>query len=125
MKLLVYWGFDDAADLQIPKEVKWEDGTPATLEDYYRNESATQTDKQTEDGLVTVLFPDVIAVTRYDTARGCWILEDPEAGDPMILEITDPNATDELLKHHLSSYPVAYKSTFDRSHLVLDGAMRR
>lgn len=114
MRLLVYWGPDDEADLQIPKEVIWEDGTPASLDDYYRNQTATQSSYPTEDGMVTVICPDVVAVARFDIVRERWVLEAP-GGGPFALEQTDPCATDEDLKDEISSYPVAYQTTIDRS----------
>src|ERR1035441_7497210 len=48
MRLLVFWGSKGEADFQTPKEVKWEDGSPATLEDYYTNQLATQSVHPTE-----------------------------------------------------------------------------
>lgn len=116
MKLLVYWGHDDEADLQVPKNVMWEDGTPATLDDYYRNQCATQTSESTDKGMVTVLFPEVVATARYDVAKGHWVLQAPTGG-PVDLEQTDPDASDETLKWEISCYPVVYRTTFDRSHL--------
>ena len=115
MKLLVYWGTDDQADLQVPNEVKWEDGTAATLVDYYKNQSATQTSFCTEKGLVTVISPDVIATAKYDVAKSRWVLDAP-GGGPFDLDETDPGASDQTLLQEISCYPVAYKTLFDRSH---------
>jgi hypothetical protein len=115
MRLLVFWGAEEEADFQTPKEVKWEDGSPATLEDYYRNQLATQSAHPTEKGVVTVLCPDVVAMTRFDVTRGHWVLSTGRGS--MDLEISDPNASDADLDAHLAMYPVIYRSTFDRSHL--------
>jgi hypothetical protein len=117
MKLIVHWGPDETADLQVPKEVIWEDGTMATLDDYYKNQNATQSSEQTDKGFVTVLMPDLVAVTRFDTSKGHWVLESP-TGDPLDLLEPDPNASDEALKQEIESFPVIYKTTFDRSHLL-------
>jgi hypothetical protein len=118
MKMIVYWGSDDTANFQVPEEVKWEDGSPATLDDYFKNQMATQSSTYTERGSVTVIFPGVVANTHYDVLRCHWVLRDPTStGDPMVLDETDPNASDEALNQELSSYPFQYKSTFDRSHL--------
>ena len=122
MKLLVYWGTDDEADLQIPKAVKWEDGTSATLDDYYKNQCATQTSESTDKGMVTVIFPDVVATVRFDVAKSHWLLQ-ALSGGPIDLEQTDPNASDETLKWEISCYPVVYRTTFDRSHLASDTAV--
>ena len=115
MKLIVHWGCDDEADLQVPKEVKWEDGTAATLDDYYKNQSATQTSFCTEKGLVTVISPDVIATAKYDATKSRWVLDAP-GGDPFDLAETDPNASDKTLMEEISSCLVAYKTVVNRSH---------
>ena len=115
MRLLVYWGNTEEADFQTPKEVKWEDVSPATVEDYYKNQLATQSVHPTEKGLATVLCPDVVATTRFDAAKGHWVLYTDRGA--MDLDETDPNASDADLDAQLATYPVIYKSTFDRSHL--------
>src|ERR1039457_2623466 len=97
------------------EEPKWEDGSPATLEDYYRNQLATQSAHPTEKGLATVLCPDVVAITRFDVAKGHWVLYTDRGS--MDLDETDPNASDADLEAQLATYPVIYQSTFDRSHL--------
>jgi hypothetical protein len=117
MRLLVFWGSKEEADFQTPKEVKWEDGSPVTLEDYYRNQLATQSAHPTEKGLATVLCPDVVAITRFDVAKGHWVLYTDRGS--MDLDETDPNASDADLDAQLATYPVIYQSTFDRSHLRL------
>lgn len=125
MRLIVYWGPDERANFQIPEEVKWEDGTPATLDDYARHQLDTQCTDRNNRGSVTVIFPDVVATTHYDTAIGHWICQDPKLTvPPIVLDETDPNASDETLRSELIMYPVSYKSTFDRSHLTQTTAQR-
>ena len=116
MRLLAYWGPEKTADFQIPVEVKWEDGSPATLEDYKKHHLCTQSVQPTERGLVTVLCPDIVAVTSYDSAKGHWVLY--ADGGHMDLDETDPNASDEILDRELTTHPMIYQSTFDRSHLL-------
>lgn len=57
MKMIVNWGPEDSADYQVPAEVKWEDGTPATLADYYKIQTSTHSSHPTDKGLVTVISP--------------------------------------------------------------------
>ena len=97
------------------EEPKWEDGSPATLEDYYKNQFATQSAHPSEKGLVTVLEPDLVAVTRFDFNLGHWVLYSEK--DVVDLDITDPNVSDADLNTHLATYPVIFRSTFDRSNL--------
>jgi hypothetical protein len=115
MRLIVFWGPKDKADLQTPEEVKWEDGTSASAEDYFKNQYATFSSYMTDRGLVSVYNPDCVAVTRYDHAKGHWVLYDGDRH--MDLRETDPVATDENLITELATYEVFYNSTFDRSHL--------
>lgn len=116
MRLRVYWGSDDEDDCQIPRELRWEDGTPAELEDYKRLQHATQSSFETEDGLMTVIDPDVFAVARYDASRRRWFLEAPE-GAPFYLRETDPGVSDEVLDREIASYSVQIEHLIDRSHL--------
>ncbi len=116
MKLIVQWGPAETADFQVPVEVRWEDGSPATIEDYRKLHLCTQSVHSAETGLVTVICPDIVAVTKYDSAKGHWVLS---VGDQfMDLDETDPNASDESLDRELSTHPMIFQSTFDRSHHV-------
>jgi hypothetical protein len=72
--------------------------------------------------MVTVIFPDVVAVTRYDTAKGRWVLQVADR-DPLDLEQTDSEASDEALKWEISCYPIEYQTTIDRSHLASEAAV--
>lgn len=116
MKLKVYWGNDDEADYQIPKELRWEDGSLAEMEDYKRLQHATQSDFETEDGLMTVIAPDVFAVARFDMRQHRWFLEGPE-GAPFYLQETDPEVSDEVLDREIASYIVRIEHLIDRSHV--------
>jgi|ERR1017187_648730 hypothetical protein len=81
------------------EEPKWEDGSPATLEDYYKNQFATQSAHPSEKGLVTVLEPDLVAVTRFDFSLGHWVLYSEK--DVVDLDITDPNVSDAVGEGHI------------------------
>lgn len=117
-KLIVYWGTEAEADLQVPKKLRWEDGSAATMADYKRLQHATQSMLNDENGeIVTVIFPDVVATAKYDAVRNRWYLEAP-GGGPFYLQQADPNATDETLREEILSYPVAYRAVIDRSHLL-------
>lgn len=122
MRLLVFWGPRDKADLQTPEEVKWEDGTPATIEDYYKNQNATFSSQMTERGLVSVYFPDIVAVTKYDAVKGHWVLY--SEGKHLDLRETDPEASDETLTFELATYETVYNTTFDHSQLHAKAVFR-
>jgi hypothetical protein len=116
-RLIVFWGPENEADYQTPNEVKWEDGTPATLEDYRKHQSSTRTSQLTDRGHATVLFPDVSSVTRFDVPKGHWVVE-ASNGDVLDLLEADPNASDQTLLKEISMNPVIYQTTVDRSHLL-------
>jgi hypothetical protein len=115
-QLIVFWGTDEEADYQIPKEVKWEDDTPATLDDYRKYQSSTKTSQLTDKGHATVLFPDISSVTRFDASKGHWVVE-ASNGDALDLLEADSNASDETLLKEISMNPVIYQTTVDRTHL--------
>jgi hypothetical protein len=115
-KLIVYWGTEDEADLQIPKKFQWEDSSAATIDDYRRVQHCTQTSFNTENGMVTVISPDEVATAKYDVFRNRWFLEAP-GGGPFYIQQSDPNASDDELQQEILMYPVAYKAVIDRSHV--------
>lgn len=115
-QLIVFWGTDEEADYQVPKEVKWEDGTPATIEDYRKYQSCTRTSQLSDKGHATVLFLDVHSETRFDNSKGHWVVQATN-GDVLDLLETDPNASDKMLLKEISMNPVIYRTTVNRSHL--------
>jgi len=115
-RLIVFWGTDDEADYQVPKEVKWADGTPATLEDYWGLQHSTRTSQLTDKGHATVIFPDVCSVTRFDCLKRHWLVE-ASNGDILDLLEADPNASDETLLNEISMNMVIFQTTVDRCHL--------
>jgi len=116
--LLVYWGAAETANMQEPEEIKWDDGSPATLEDYVRLSSSTQCSHGTERGMVTIFMPDVVAVASYDAAKGHWVVQEVGSkAEPFPLLQTNPAATDEELQYEIANHRVAYRTTIDRSHL--------
>jgi hypothetical protein len=115
MRLIVFWGPQDKADLQTPEEVVWENHTHATVEDYYRHQNATFSSYMTDRGLVSVYDPECVAVTRYDAVKGHWVVN--SRGKHLDLRETDPAASDETLITELATYETVYNSTFDRTRL--------
>lgn len=117
MRLIAYWGPEAEADRQVPQKIQWEDGSAATMDDYKRAQNATQTSFNTDQGMVTVISPDVVATAKYDDGRYRWYLE-ASGGGPFYLQQTDPNASDEALQREIAMYPVEYRAVIDRSHLM-------
>jgi hypothetical protein len=50
-----------------------QDGTAASLDDHHRNQLATQCSVPTENGTVTVVYPEIVAVTKFDTKKRHWV----------------------------------------------------
>src|SRR3954447_17599144 len=65
--------------LDNPNSLHWEDGTPATLEDYARHMASTHRYLQDETtGAVEMhMFPEVIANVRWDQTAGTWTVSGP------------------------------------------------
>jgi len=116
--LIVHWGQAETADMQEPQEIKWDDGTPATLDDYIRLSSSTQCSHGTERGMVTIFYSNVVAVASYDASKGHWVIQEQGSrGGPAQLLQTNPAATDEELQYEIANHRVAYRTTINRSHM--------
>jgi hypothetical protein len=112
--LIATWnpGQDPAVD--GPGDVRWEDGRPATLEDYARHGADTRSLTQERDGsLVMTMLPGVVADVRFDHAISRWICHTSQRN--VILELTDRDVSDEEIVAELSTYPVFYRAVIHRA----------
>jgi hypothetical protein len=114
LALIAEWGAaqDDMHDL--PESVRWEDGSAATLEDYFAHRSDTQ--RWVEDpsgGMRLHLYPDVIADVRYDGFGRVWGLSG-DAVEPEALYVRDPDASDYEITMALSALPMTYRHVIHR-----------
>jgi len=98
----------------MPSTIVWEDGSSATLEDYFAHRSDTQ--KWVSDpsgGIRLHLYPDVIADVRYDGFGRVWAISG-DAIEPEALYVTDPDATDYEITLALSALPMTYRHVIHR-----------
>jgi len=98
----------------MPSTIVWEDGSSATLEDYFAHRSDTQ--KWVSDpsgGIRLHLYPDVIADVRYDGFGRVWSISG-DAIEPEALYVTDPDATDYEITLALSALPMTYRHVIHR-----------
>lgn len=113
MALIARWPTEDAM-LESPSVVRWEDGSPATLEDYHKHLVDTHTwVLDSRGGIEQRIFPDIVADVRYDPLAGVWGLSG-QSVQPAALSLTDPNATDEQIVAELYTFPLTYCARIHR-----------
>jgi hypothetical protein len=116
MTLIAKWnpGHDPAVDR--PAEVRWQDGTTATLADYARHFPNTNTLTTNSDGsLVMVMFPGVTAEVRFDSSISRWVCQAPDRR--VILELSDPDVADYQIIAELSTHEIVYQPVIIRAKI--------
>ena len=67
MRLIASWTSDQEPGTEMPTTLKWEDGTPATLDDFAQHQLDTRTLVAGRDGgMEQHFFPDVFAEIVFD-----------------------------------------------------------
>jgi hypothetical protein len=75
LALIAKWKTNDDVTYELPDLVQWEDGTPATYDDYFKHLGDTHTWlSNPQDGLEWRGYPDIVADNpqrrRYPTRGG-------------------------------------------------------
>lgn len=114
MALIAKWATYQGATLQPPHLVQWEDGTPATPEDYRKHIGDTHmwVIKSTTC-IERRIFPDVVADVHYDACAGTWAITG-KGVQPATLALRNPNATDDQIVEELYTFPVVYRVRIHR-----------
>ncbi|HUN85972.1 MAG TPA: hypothetical protein VMU48_16455 [Terracidiphilus sp.] len=99
----------------IPDRVFWDDGSPATLEEYWAHELDTQECIRGAKGGVEVhIYPEIIADLSFDPVIGSWVLGGPGVS-PAVLDEPDPEISDEMLLAALCRLPTFYRTRVHRN----------
>jgi hypothetical protein len=99
----------------IPDKVSWDDGTPATLEEYWAHELDTHECIRGRKGGVEVhIYPEIIADLRFDRTVGSWVAEGPGVL-PAVLDEPDAEISDAMLLAALCRLPVFYRARVHRN----------
>ncbi len=114
MRLIASWTPDQEPGTEMPTELQWEDGTPASLDDYRAHFLDTHSLHEGKDGgMEWHMYPDILGEIVYDVFAKDWVVRSP--GLPTVaLEVHDPDATDDRLTTELFSLPIVYRATIVR-----------
>jgi hypothetical protein len=107
--LTAKWGLEQDIAYDDPQNVYWNDDRPADFEQYLAHRSDTRVFVLTEDGVELRMYPAIIADVRYDAFHRLWFVV-PRGGDPISLDLSDPDATDEEIRAALLLLPLTYRA---------------
>jgi len=114
MALIAKWATHEGANLEPPHLVQWENGTPATQEDYRKHLDDTHVWIINSPGSIERRsFPDIVADIRYDTVSGAWAING-QSVEPALLTLTNADATDDQIMEELYTFPVIYRARIHR-----------
>jgi hypothetical protein len=114
MTLIARWATHEGSTLEPPHLVQWEDGTPATHDDYQKQIDSTHTWAVKSPGIIERrIFPDVVADVRFDALAGTGVLSAPGI-TPTSLDLTDQGATDDQITTELYTFPVIFRARIHR-----------
>jgi hypothetical protein len=115
LALIVSWLPNQDPTVDLPKSAKWESGKPASVQTYLEHLDDTHRwIDGSSDGPQLIIYPSIIANVRYDTIAGTWAVSG--RGVPyMGLNLTDPNAPDDVIIAELSTYPTVFRAQIKRS----------
>jgi len=113
MTLIARWSAAEDP-LFDPPEVFWDDGRPATYQDYLDHMGDTHELVICADGsLERRMYPWILADVRYDGYIQMWFMVAP-GQEPLSLDLKDINATDEQIISVLYEFPKVYKARIRR-----------
>jgi hypothetical protein len=93
----------------MPTSLKWDDGTPATLDDYKRHQLDTHSFHPNEDGgMECHMFGGIVADVTFDANVQDWVMGGRDV-DPAALGLHNPDATDEEILAELFTFPTVYR----------------
>lgn len=114
LSLIAKWATHEGATLGPPHLVQWEDGTPATQDDYRKHMDDTHTwIVRSPSTIERRIFPDIVADVSYDAVTGTWVLNGPGI-TPASLDLKDPGATDDQLLTEIYTFPIIYRARIRR-----------
>jgi hypothetical protein len=114
MALIARWAANQDPSIESPNSVHWENGTPATHEDYLLHMLDTHTlVDDGEDGTAIRMLPGIVAEVRYDHFAQTWAVGGIGV-TPAALSLPDPNAPDDQIIAALHTLPTVYRPTIHR-----------
>jgi hypothetical protein len=115
LALIATWAMGEDPTVDPPSTVKWEDGSPATTQDYIAHLDDTfRWEGDAHDCHQKVIYPQIVGDLHFDKIAGVWALSGRDV-TPTALDITDPDAPDDQLIAELYSFPMVYRAKIHRS----------
>lgn len=113
--LIAKWHEADPDRIGLPNELRWNDGSRATLDDYIANlDSTCRTVFPQEPGIERHYFPGLVADVRFDPLGGHWIVTG-KGIETTALFLSDPFATNDQIAEEMHSMPMRYKYSIHRA----------
>jgi hypothetical protein len=114
MRLIATWTKDQDVGTELPSSLKWNNGTPATLDDYERHQLDTHSLHASDDGgMESHMFPEIVAEVTFHRDVQDWVVTGPGVAT-VGLELHDPNAKDERIIAELYSFPLVFRANIVR-----------
>ncbi|NYF53921.1 hypothetical protein [Tunturiibacter gelidoferens] len=113
--LIAKWTMKQAPRLKEPYSVGWEDGSPATLQDYRKHAEDTYSlVSNRAQGFQEHIFPGIVGEVRFETNVGDWVVRGPGVVTAA-LDVKNPDAPDDEIYAAIATFPVVYKVRIIRS----------
>jgi hypothetical protein len=108
--LIARWTSTQDPAVDRPQAIFWDDGRPATHQDYLdHREDTHELLEGPDDNLERRMYPSLIADVRYDGYVQLWFVVPPDH-EPLSLDLSDINATDDQIISTLYEFPMVYKA---------------
>jgi hypothetical protein len=109
MKLIAKWKPELEPAYDEPSSVVWEDGTPATLNDYRTHELDSHSLHASDDGgMERHMFPEIVADVVFDSNVRDWVMRGRDV-NPAVLGLHDPAVTDLEILTEIFTFPTVYR----------------
>jgi hypothetical protein len=113
-KLIATWKNREDNDVGTPDRSVWEDGSPATIDDFRLHELDSHFWTVNDcDQLEKHIFPDIIGRVAFEPNVADWVVR----GEGVVtagLDLRDPDASDSEIIGALYLLPIYYRSTVTR-----------
>jgi hypothetical protein len=111
--LIARWRHTKDVYSSTPDYIRWDDGSPATFNDYLNHQYDTQECLRRKNGLEIRIFPELIADVKFNPTLGAWGIEGAGV-DPSILAEHDPEASDDSVLCAVCKLPIYYRVRIHR-----------
>ena len=109
MNLLAYWHLNDNPGNHEPYAVYFDDGTPASIEEYRKHIDDTHEASLDRPGrIVHRIYPGVVGGVRWCCHARDWKVTGSQIV-PFYLELHDPDASDSRIIAELYTFPTVYR----------------